>query len=146
MTSGNFFDFKEQVTRRRPLPAAIGDGAAPAGAPGDPPLSVSQLTARITKAIKSGMPQSVMVKGEVSNFHPNRASGHVYFTMKDAGACVDCVMFKSDADRVKFTPGDGMEPIAGGRVDVFPKKGKYQLYVASLQPVGQGRWNWRSSS
>jgi exodeoxyribonuclease VII large subunit len=80
----------------------------------------------------------VLVKGEVSNFTRHRASGHLYFTLKDAGACIDCVMFKSDAQRVKFEPTDGMELLASGRVGIYAQRGRYQLYVSSLSPIGQG--------
>ncbi len=129
----NFFDFKDNVTRKPAQPAADPAGAKPAE-----PLTVSQLTAWIDRAIRTALPQAILVKGEVSNYkvHPN--SGHVYFTMKDKSACIDCVMWKSDAARLKFRPDDGMELLAGGRVDVFPKRGTYQLYVGTLRPLGQG--------
>jgi exodeoxyribonuclease VII large subunit len=84
------------------------------------------------------MPPGVLVKGEVSNYRPNASSGHVYFTLKDTESCIDCVIFKSDAAHVKFAPDNGMELIAQGRVDVYGARGKYQLYVSTLQPVGQG--------
>ena len=100
-------------------------------------MSVSELTARITKVI-NGLPPAVLVRGEVSNFNRNKSSGHVYFTLKDAEACVDCVMFRSEAARLKFDPGDGMEVLAGGRVGVYPQRGRYQLYVNTLRPLGQG--------
>src|SRR5581483_6699185 len=69
----------------------------------------------------------------------HHASGHRYFTLKEGqAACIDCVMYQSDGARLKFTPTDGMEMIASGRVAVWAPKGKYQLYASSLQPVGQG--------
>ena len=58
--------------------------------------------------------------------------------LKDPGACVDCVIFKSDAQRLKFKPADGMELLAGGRVGIYAQRGRYQLYVSSLSPIGQG--------
>src|SRR5688500_18460417 len=102
MSSSNFFDFQQKVTRRRKAGVAAPATAAPSTA--EPPLTVTQLTSKITQAVRAGMPQAVLVKGEVSNYRPNAASGHVYFTLKDADSCVDCVIFKSDAARVKFTP------------------------------------------
>lgn len=131
MSAASFFDFKAQITR----PRGKANPSAPAGTE---PLTVSQVTSQLTRAIRAGMPQAVLVKGEVSNFNHHTASGHLYFRLKDAGACIDCVMFKSDAARVKFDAADGMELIAGGRVDIFAKQGKYQLYVTTLQPAGQG--------
>ena len=133
----NFFDFKEQVSgassrkpkAAKPLPPTTG---------GEQPLTVTQLTAKIDSVLRTGIPGTVNVKGEVSNFRPNPSSGHVYFTMKDVGACVNCVMWKSDAANVRFKPTDGMELLARGTIGVYPDQGKYQLYVKSVQPLGQG--------
>lgn len=127
MTKENFFDFREKL-------AAPPKPQAPKGEP----LTVTQLTNLIERAIKAGVPGTVHVKGEVSNFNHHRASGHFYFTLKDASACIDCVMFRSDAARLRFTPADGIELLAGGRVAVYPQRGRYQLYVTSLVPLGQG--------
>src|SRR5439155_11128153 len=102
------------------------------------PLTVSQLTGLIDRAIKSGLPDSVLVKGEVSNCKGQHASGRLYFTLKDKTSCIDCVMWRSDATLLKFECMDGMELLAGGRVSVYCERGKYQLYVTSLQPLGQG--------
>lgn len=111
---------------------------APPKAEEGKPLTISQLTQLIEKAIKSGVPAQVLVKGETSNFKLHSASGHAYFTLKDSRACIDCVMFRDDAARLKFSPDDGMELIATGRVAVYPARGRYQLYVTALDPVGQG--------
>jgi exodeoxyribonuclease VII large subunit len=138
----NFFDFREQVTapKRKPTgvkPLAQG-AASPAVATGTDALTVSQLTGHIDRVIRAGFPAPVLVRGELSNYRPNAASGHVYFTLKDGGACVNCVMWKSDAARVRFTPADGMEVLARGNVQVYAQQGRYQLYVSGLQPLGQG--------
>jgi exodeoxyribonuclease VII large subunit len=131
--TANFFEFQAKLTRPRAAPKASTATADEAGA-----MSVSELTARITKVINTGLPPSIVVRGEVSNFNRNKASGHVYFTLKDAEACVDCVMFRSEAARLKFDPADGMELLAGGRVGVYPQRGRYQLYINTLRPLGQG--------
>ena len=145
--AANFFDFREQVTTPRQKPKSVRPLAAPqggAGGGGGPAragaeaLTVTQLTSEIDRVIRSGFPAPVLVKGEVSNYRPNPSSGHVYFTLKDAGACVNCVMWKSDAVQLRFAPGDGMELLARGFVQVYAQQGKYQLYVSSLQPLGQG--------
>jgi exodeoxyribonuclease VII large subunit len=130
MTS-NFFEFQQQLRKPRGEPAAT-------SAAGDTGITVSELTAKITRVLNGGMPASVLVRGEVSNFKPHRASGHLYFTLKDADACIDCAMFRSEAARLKFEPADGMELLAGGRVGVYAARGKYQLYVNTLRPLGQG--------
>jgi exodeoxyribonuclease VII large subunit len=123
----HFFDFRERMsTRSNPAPGAVH------------PLTVSQLTAQIERAIKAGVPANVHVRGEVSNFNLHRASGHLYFTMKDDAACIDCVMFRSDVERLKFKPADGMEMLASGRVAIYALRGRYQLYVSTLAPLGQG--------
>lgn len=130
MTS--FFDFQKELneTKRPSRPK-------PPEAPGDV-LTITQLTFEIERAFKTSFPTSVLVKGEVSNFKLHNGSGHAYFTLKDAGACINCVMFKSDFVRVKFDPVDGMEMLATGRLGVYPQRGSYQLYITRLEPLGQG--------
>ncbi|MGB7156465.1 MAG: exodeoxyribonuclease VII large subunit [Tepidisphaeraceae bacterium] len=137
MSGTNFFEFREKLTTRRVEARAEGEALARASAQ-ITPLTVSQLTAQIERAIRGGVPATVHVKGEVSNFKPHRSSGHLYFTLKDASACIDCVMWKSDAERMKFQAGDGLELLATGRVAIYAKQGKYQLYVTRLEPLGQG--------
>jgi exodeoxyribonuclease VII large subunit len=111
---------------------------SPAARTGDP-LTVTQLTRQIEKAIKSGVPAALLVKGEISNFKPQRGgSGHLYFTLKDAAACIDCVMWQDAAAGLKFKPVDGLEVLAGGRIGVYADRGKYQLYINTLAPLGKG--------
>lgn len=105
---------------------------------GDAPLTVSELTNQITRVIRVGMPMAVLVRGEAGNFKRNNASGHLYFTLRDADACINCVMFRSEAARLKFEPTDGLELLASGRIDVYPQRGLYQLYISTLRPLGQG--------
>jgi exodeoxyribonuclease VII large subunit len=126
----NFFDFRQRVFAR-PTP--------PEPAPGKvEPLTVSQLTGQIERAIRAGVPAWLHVRGEVSNINLHRASGHLYFTLKDDQACIDCVMYRSDVARLKFQPADGIELLATGRVGVYPQRGRYQLYVTALAPLGKG--------
>ena len=77
------------------------------------------------------------VRGEISNYkvYP---SGHHYFTLKDEGAALKCVMFKGNAMRLRFRPDNGMKVIAFGRITVFPRDGAYQLYCEGLMPEGAG--------
>jgi exodeoxyribonuclease VII large subunit len=129
MAAGNnFWDFQQTLKGKNPT-------AAPAQ---EKPLTVTQLTARIEKALKTNLPASLHVQGEVSNYKLHTGSGHTYFTLKDATACIDCVMFRGEAMNLKFTPADGLELIATGRVAVHPQRGRYQFYVTALQPLGQG--------
>lgn len=79
----------------------------------------------------------VAVKGEISNYkiYP---SGHHYFTLKDEGGALRCVMFKGNSMRLRFRPENGMQIIAMGKISVFPRDGAYQLYCTSLVADGIG--------
>src|SRR4051812_17334301 len=101
----SFFDFREKMSAPR-RPAAAGKPGAVE------PLTVSQLTAQIERVLRGGLPATVHVKGEVSNANLHRGSGHLYFTLKDASACIDCVIFRSDVAKLKFIPEDGLEVLA----------------------------------
>lgn len=101
-----------------------------------PVLSVSALTAILKEAVESTFPR-VWVAGEVSNV-TRASSGHVYFTLKDDGAQIKAVMWRSAAQRLKFEWGDGMQVIAAGALEVYPARGHYQLIVDRLQPQGMG--------
>ena len=81
--------------------------------------------------------QSLLVKGEVSNckYH---ASGHIYFTLKDPGGVVNCVMFAGNRAGLSFRLAEGQQVIVGGAVDVYAKEGKYQLYARQIRLAGSG--------
>ena len=101
-------------------------------------LTVTQLNQHIKELLDSDpFLDKVLVRGELSNYkiYP---SGHHYFTLKDSGASLRCVMFRSDASRLRFRPENGMGVICTGRVSVYPRDGAYQLYVSSIQPEGAG--------
>jgi exodeoxyribonuclease VII large subunit len=102
------------------------------------PCSVSQLTARIRRLIE-GEPElsSLWVEGEVSNFS-RASSGHCYFTLKDAGSQIGCVMWRNVAQAQDYLPDNGDQALAHGRVDVYEKAGRYQFYVDRLRPAGVG--------
>jgi exodeoxyribonuclease VII large subunit len=109
----------------------------------DPPSSspiwtVTELTDYI-KDLLEGEPdlQDVRLRGEISNFS-RATSGHLYFTLKDAGAAINCVMWRSAADRLAWQPGQGAAALARGRISVYAPRGNYQLYVDELHPAGLG--------
>jgi exodeoxyribonuclease VII large subunit len=81
--------------------------------------------------------QEVQLTGEISNFS-RASSGHLYFTLKDAGAVIDCVMWRSSAARLGWRPAQGDAVLATGRVSVYPARGRYQLYVEQMRPAGLG--------
>ncbi len=101
-------------------------------------FTVSALNGHI-RALLDGddLLQSVAVRGELSNYkiYP---SGHHYFTLKDAESAIRCVMFRSSASRLRWTPESGMSVTACGRVSVYPRDGAYQLYCTELIPQGTG--------
>jgi exodeoxyribonuclease VII large subunit len=98
--------------------------------------SVSELTREI-KAVIEGRFPSVLVKGEVSNLRAP-GSGHVYFTLKDAEACLDAVLFRTEARRLKFQLQNGLSLVARGRLSLYEPQGRYQLVCDSVEPLGAG--------
>ena len=102
------------------------------------PLSVTQLSDYLKNLLDNDQLLSgVYVRGELSNYKIH-SSGHHYFTLKDEGAVIAAVMFRSDASRLRFCPETGMKVLIRGRVSLFPKSGQYQIYVTDLQPDGAG--------
>ena len=94
---------------------------------------------RYIKGLLGGDPalRRLMVRGELSNFKVY-ASGHAYFTLKDATSALKCVMFRSRAQYLRFRPENGQAVVASGGISVYERDGVYQLYVDSLAPEGQG--------
>lgn len=99
-------------------------------------FSVTELTREI-KAVLEGRFPSVLVKGEVSNLK-SPSSGHLYFTLKDSGACIDAVLFRTEARRLRFAVQNGLSLVARGRLAVYEPKGGYQLVCDTLEPLGAG--------
>src|SRR5437870_6313446 len=100
------------------------------------PLTVSQLTASIRSELEKRF-GSVWVEGEISNFRAH-GSGHWYFTLKDEFAQLRAACYRSNNQRIRFRPEDGLQIRARGRVSVYEAKGEYQLIVEALEPVGAG--------
>ena len=100
------------------------------------PLSVSDLVAQLRDLVEQEYP-SVWVAGEISGF-VKHASGHWYFTLKDAAAQLKAAMFRGSNLRIKFDPKNGLEVIARGRVSVYSPRGDLQIIVEDLQPKGLG--------
>lgn len=101
-------------------------------------LSVSDVNQYIKAMVdRDGLLSGLCIRGEVSNYkvYP---SGHHYFTLKDAGGALRCVMFKGNAFSLRFRPENGMKVLAFGRISVFPRDGAYQLYCERLTPEGVG--------
>ncbi len=101
-------------------------------------LSISQINEYIRRLMDTdALLGAVAVKGEISNYkvYP---SGHHYFTLKDEGAALKCVMFRNSAVRLKFRPENGMQVIAMGKISVYPRDGAYQLYCTAMALDGVG--------
>lgn len=102
-------------------------------------LSVSQLNTYVKSILEGDENLTyVFITGEISNFSNHYRSGHLYFSLKDSGASIQSVMFKSAASRLKFLPQNGMRVVVRGRVSLYERDGSYQLYVDDLQPDGMG--------
>lgn len=82
--------------------------------------------------------QDVTVRGEISNFTNHYKSGHFYFTLKDEGGVLRAVMFRYSAQKIAFTPENGMKVLARGCVSSFVRDGQYQLYCEEMEPDGIG--------
>ncbi len=100
--------------------------------------SVAEITHYLRALIDSDpLLSDLWVRGEVSNWVRAR-SGHCYFTLKEAGAEIRCVMWRSAAELLSVMPRDGDEVVAAGHVSVYAERGSYQFYVAEMQPLGLG--------
>ena len=102
------------------------------------PLTVTEITARVKALLEEDADlANVRVSGEVSNL-ARPPSGHLYFTLKDAGAQLKCVMWRSSVARLRQAPANGDAVVAHGRIGVYERDGAYQLYVDSLVSSGVG--------
>ncbi len=103
-----------------------------------PVLSITQINEYIRSKMDND-PQlaDVVVRGEISNYkmYP---SGHHYFTLKDDGGALRCVLFKGNAIRLRFQPTNGMKVLAMGKISVYPRDGAYQLYCSAMSVDGIG--------
>ncbi len=102
-----------------------------------PALSVSDLAGALKRAIEDRFGY-VRVRGEVSGWRGPHSSGHCYFSLKDAGARIDAVIWKTAYARLRFKPEEGLEVIATGRITTFPGKSAYQIVIEAVEPAGVG--------
>lgn len=100
--------------------------------------TIAELTRYLRELFESDeILQDLWVEGEISNLS-RPASGHLYFTIKDANAALRCVMWKSSAVRLSFSLRDGLAVEAHGNISIYEVSGQYQLYVDTLRPAGEG--------
>ena len=101
-------------------------------------FSVSEVNQYLKQLLESQSDlHHIPVLGEVSNFK-RYASGHCYFTLKDEKSALKCVMFKSSAAHLSFTPRNGEKVVALGSISVYERDGVYQLYVTAMRRQGIG--------
>lgn len=117
------------MTRTRPP-----GGAAPDGGP--PLMTVTQLTLLIRDTLQESFAEVALI-GEVSRVTYHR-SGHVYLTLKDEGAVIDAVIWRSLASRLSFRLDAGVEVVCTGSLDVYAPRGNYQYIISRIEPRGEG--------
>lgn len=100
------------------------------------PLSVSQLTVLIKQSLEAEF-TSVWVSGELSDVSRPQ-SGHIYLTLKDEGAQLRGVIWRTVASRLSFDLQDGQQVVCRGDIDVYPPRGGYQLIIRQVEPLGIG--------
>jgi exodeoxyribonuclease VII large subunit len=104
-----------------------------------PVITVTQLNSYLKSIIEGDENlRNIYVCGEVSNFTNHYRTGHFYMVLKDAESSIKAVMFRSNAQRLRFMPENGMMIIARGRISIFERDGQYQLYIDDMQPYGAG--------
>ena len=101
-----------------------------------PALSVSELSGALKRTIETAFGE-VRVRGEISGVKRHN-SGHCYFTLKDENACIDAVIWRSNAVALAFRPEDGAEIIATGKLTTYPGRSKYQIVVERMELAGEG--------
>jgi exodeoxyribonuclease VII large subunit len=99
--------------------------------------TVSELATAIRSTVEGAF-GLVRLRGEISGFKGQHASGHCYFTLKDDKATIEAVIWRSTYARLKFKPEQGLEVITQGRITTYPDRSKYQIVIDSLEPAGLG--------
>ncbi|MBL0939824.1 MAG: exodeoxyribonuclease VII large subunit [Gemmatimonadaceae bacterium] len=115
------------------VPADEAPGSSPEAA-----ISIHTLTTAAKDVIEGAFPP-IWVRGEVTNFKAHR-NGHWYFSLRDADAQVNCVIWSSATRRIPAQPDEGMEVTARGQMTVWPVRGDLQFSVSALEASGDGLW------
>src|SRR6516164_6349621 len=102
-----------------------------------PEYTVSELSSALRRTVEDAYGH-VRVRGEISGFRGPHSSGHCYFALKDDGAKIEAVIWKSAHYRMRFKPQEGLEVIATGKLTTYPGSSKYQIVIETLEPAGIG--------
>ena len=122
-------------------PARVGHNQAmaeaDARATNAPEITVSELAGALKRAIEDRF-GFVRVRGEISGFRGPHSSGHAYFSLKDANARLDAVIWRTTLQRMKLKPQEGLEVVAIGKLTTFPGKSSYQIVIEAIELAGIG--------
>jgi exodeoxyribonuclease VII large subunit len=102
-----------------------------------PEWTVSELSAALKKTVEDAYGH-VRVRGEISGYRGPHSSGHCYFSLKDEGAKIEAVIWRTAFGRMRIKPQEGLEVIVSGRLTTYPGQSKYQIVVEALEPAGIG--------
>lgn len=102
-----------------------------------PEWTVSELSAALRRTVEDTY-NYVRVRGEISGYRGPHSSGHAYFALKDEGARIDAVVWKTAFGRMRIKPEEGLEVVATGRLTTYPGRSTYQIVIDSLEPAGLG--------
>src|SRR5436305_13355110 len=102
-----------------------------------PEWTVSELSAALRRTVEEAY-GFVRVRGEITGYRGPHSSGHCYFALKDEGAKVDAVIWRTAFGRIRFKPEEGLEVIATGKLTTYPGRSSYQIVIESLEPAGVG--------
>jgi exodeoxyribonuclease VII large subunit len=119
-----------------PFEAQAGLLAKPAPGDNAGAMSVSELSSRLKRHVEDGFGH-VRLRGEISGWK-RVASGHCYLSLKDENARIDSVVWKGNASRFAFSPADGIEVIATGKLTTYPGRSTYQIVIESMELAGEG--------
>ena len=120
-----------------PPPAALPLAAEPEVVAREPKIYTVGELVRSARVMLETRYADVLVQGEISGLKPS-GPGHLYFTLKEATAQIDCVMFSREATRLKFRPRDGMQVRCRGRLTIYEGRGKFQMTIVEIEPAGAG--------
>ena len=99
-------------------------------------MSVGELASAVKRTVEDRFGR-IRVRGEISGWK-RHSSGHCYFTLKDDAACIDAVIWRTNAGHLAFRPEDGAEVIATAKMTTYPGRSKYQLVIDRLELAGEG--------
>jgi exodeoxyribonuclease VII large subunit len=100
--------------------------------------TVSEVNSLIKEILENNLPGRLTVTGQISDWRGPHTSGHCYFSLKDEGSVLPCIMWGSNFAKVKFKPENGLAIFGTGHIDIYEPQGKYQFYVERMEPAGVG--------